>query len=73
MVNYVLLLVSGDFVFGMHYDRYRCWVSKYARQTVPVVLLHTWGAWLMRGNTVGILIIGSYVYHSDVIDTANVK
>ena len=32
-----------------------------------------WGAWLVRGNTVGILVIGSYVYHLDVIVIANVK
>ena len=31
------------------------------------------GAWLVRGNMVGILIIGSYIYHLDVIAIANVK
>ena len=27
------------------------------------------GSWLLRGSMVGILVIGSYVYHSDVIVT----
>ena len=48
------------------------WVLGKVGCRVPVVLLQIGIAWLVKGG-MGILNIGSYVYHSDVIAIVNVK